>query len=296
MLNLFNNFYLMPANMGYYSKTHNFYVAVKPDEGLVGYSMANLPKAKCLASGSDLSTCFGTATPEEAMAPSEVITVLYADGEAYFNFLCRFLKTAFPSIDNATATDFIKFIGYSIKMISCDYYLVNLKGYSLPYSVDDLFNDYFNREVNMSSVVPFNMDLGQLGLDWLLYDAVSGTSQYPTQLDVAVKKAYTAALTNEINGVMGLGEYYSFDSDSEDLKTLAIQVGGLDISNGVDLCQDAAANGKLRTVKQLVDNIKTSGNISFFPHRCEYDRSNTYIVWLAVSSIKNGTTIPAIGK
>lgn len=295
MLNLFNNFYLMPANMGYYSKTHNFYTAVRPDDSLMGFSMYNLPKAKCLSTGDDLEKCFASITPELAMAPSPTITILYADGESYSKFLCRFLKTVFPSINNETAKDFIKFIGNSVKMISYNYYIVSLKGYTVPYSIEELFDDYFDRDVDMSSVSPFDMELNQLGLDWLLYDAISGSNQFPTQLDAAVKKAYTAALTNEINGVVGLSEYYSFDTDSEDSKTLAIQVGSLDISNGTDLCKDAAARGKLRTVKQLIDNLKTTGDISFFPHRCEYDRSNTFLIWLAVSSLKNGFAVPSIG-
>jgi hypothetical protein len=295
MLNLFNNFYLLPANMGYYEKTHNFYASVMPEEGIVGFNMGNLPGAKSLAQGKDLAECFSTVTPEEAMAPSDIITILYADSSSYLTYLARFLKTVFPSIDNETAGDFIKFIGNSVKMVSYNHYMMSFKDYSIPYTADDLYEDYFNKSVDMSSVVPFNMNLDELGLDWLLYDSIAGSNQFSTKLDAAVKKAYTAALMNEINGVLGLNEYYSVEADSEDLKTLAIQVGSLDISNSVDLCQDVAATGKLRTVKQLLDNMKTTGDVSFFPHRCEYDRSNTYLVWLAISSKKNGFAVPTIG-
>lgn len=295
MLNLFNSFYIMPVNMGYYPRSHSFYVAIKPIEGVYITDVGGTSRAKRFNQGDSISTCFAAVTPEQAMLDASSIVVLYADSSAYREYLTRFIKTVFPSIDKEMANNVFQFIWGSIKMTAYGYHLTSMINPELEYTIEDLHKEYFSEPIDIASAKPFDIELKYLGLDWLLYDALSlNGGQFQTQLEEVLKRAYTDALKNEINGVMGIKRYFDVDAESDDLETLAKQVGSLKLEF-TTLCNNVHTTGTLRTVKQLMDNLKSKGDISVFTHRCEYHRSNTFLVWLAINSVKHNLPVPTIG-
>lgn len=293
MLNLFNNFYIMPANMGYFIKSHNFYSSVKPEGDLVKVSFGELPKAKMLGEGINLTDCFPDGIEKAMSESNDKITVLYADSDSYKEVISRFLKTAFPSISDEMAKKFFTFFGSSLKMISHNYYLISLVDYSLPYNINDLMENYFdNIEIDMSKVEPFDVSLDELGLDWLLYDSLlSGKNN--KNLTKPLNEAYKMALDNEINGVRGISDYHNLSIPDSRLE--AAKVIGENVRNNVTLCKDIFENGKLRTAASIVSSLKNGDYLNFFQHRIEYDRSNSYLSLLALNGNKGLVELPSIG-
>lgn len=301
MLNLFNNFYMVPANMMLYPKPHSFVSSIDPKH-LAFIHFEDTPVAKSISQGPSISTCFGGMSPEEVMSTTakDKLVILYADGPSYREFFARFIKTAFPSISKEDANALFIFIGESVKFMTTRFTLLGLHGETI-YTIDDLDRDYFSDELNLD-VEPFDISLSELGLDWMLFDRLYvGKSQFSKKLTDSVNKAYRNVLNREIKSVGGVHEYFGVDFTPDNISDdnvidLATKVGNLNISNS-GLCDDIAKTGKLRTADSLIKNLESPNvNSDLVSFICKYNRSSGFLLWLAIKSKRDGTKLPIIGE